>query len=509
MGRIIGIDLGTTFSAVAVVNNLDQPEVLLNRDGEAITPSVVLFQGDSPLVGTMAKRAATTAPLDVVEFVKRYMGDASWRFDTTEGRTFRAEEVAGMILKRLREDAEAALDEPVTDAVVTVPAYFDDAQRRSTQDAGTIAGLNVVRVLNEPTAAALAYGLATGFNGTALVYDLGGGTFDVTILRISGGDFDIVATGGDRNLGGFNWDNELMNLINARFVESGGEDLIDGGHLEALLRERAVLAKHSLTQVARTRVVLGTPAHTGTVEVTREDFERVTASLLSRTRELTEMVRDDAGMAWEQIDRVLLVGGSTRMPMVRRMVDTVIDRPVERRINPDEVVALGAAVQARLAEAERGTAPGLQINGSPVRIGDITSHGLGTLALNPDTGRQENNVLIPHNSKIPGYGTGVFHTIRDSQTQIDVEVTVGDDTDPNYVRIVNGGNPVRVTIPPYPAGAPVEIKYAYDIDQTVFIEVLDLTSRSSLGTFEVANVSNMSRADVLDAAQMMTATEVG
>jgi molecular chaperone DnaK len=509
LGRIIGIDLGTTFSAVAAVNDLDQPEVLINRDGESTTPSVVLFQGDEPLVGTMAKRAATTAPLDVVEFVKRAMGDSSWRFDTTGGRSYRPEEVSALIVKRLKEDAEQALGGAITEAVITVPAYFDDAQRQATRDAGTIAGLDVLRVVNEPTAAALAYGLSTGFNGTVLVYDLGGGTFDVTVLRISNGTFDIVATGGDRNLGGFQWDGELMALLNERHQAAGGPDLLDGGELEAGLRERAVLAKHSLSSVERARVVLGAGSSVTTLEVTRSDFEEATSGLLSRTRELAEMVRDDAGMSWSDIDRVLLVGGSTRMPMVRAMAESVIARPIERRIHPDEIVALGAAVQARLVEADRGTAADLKVNDHRVEIGDVTSHGLGTFAINADSGRRENSVIIPHNTKIPAKRPGYFSTVRDNQTEIDVEVTVGDDDDPEYVRNVTGDKPLRVRIPPYPAGAPIEIVYAYDIDQTVFVEVKDLTSGNLLGTFEVTDIANMSRAEVAQAAGKMRSTEVG
>ncbi|MFI5912357.1 Hsp70 family protein [Dactylosporangium sp. NPDC051541] len=509
MTQIVGIDLGTTYSAVAVVNEFDQPEVLTNRDGESITPSVVLFQGDVPLVGTMAKRAATTAPLDVVEFVKRAMGDPAWRFDATDGRTYRPEEVSALIVKRLKEDAELALGAPVTEAVITVPAYFDDAQRQATRDAGRIAGVDVVRVLNEPTAAAIAYGLASGFNGSILVYDLGGGTFDVTILRIDGAQFDILGTDGDRNLGGFDWDGELMRLLNERFVAAGGEDLLDGGELEAALRERAVLAKHSLSSVEKARVVLSGSAAPITLEVTRDDFEAATSALLSRTREMAEMVRDNAGLAWTDIDRVLLVGGSTRMPMVRRMVETDIGRPIERRIHPDEIVALGAAVQARLIESERGAAPDLTVNGARIEIGDVTSHGLGTLALNPDSGRLENTVIIPHNTKIPAKRPSYFSTVHENQSQVEIQVTIGDDTDPGYVRNATGDKPLMVRIPPYPAGAPIEVIYAYDIDQTVFVEVNDLTAHTSLGTFEVSNIANMSKNQVAEAADKMRTTEVG
>ncbi|OLE21211.1 MAG: molecular chaperone DnaK [Actinobacteria bacterium 13_1_20CM_3_71_11] len=507
-GRIIGIDLGTTFSTVGVVNELDKPEILPNRDGETLTPSVVLFQGDTAIVGTMAKRSAVTAPLDVVEFVKRAMGDASWQFDTTEGHTYRPEQVSAFILRRLREDAELVLGAPVTEAVVTVPAYFDDAQRRATRDAGTIAGLDVVRVLNEPTAAALAYGLTTGFSGTVLVYDLGGGTFDVTILRMADGTFDVMATGGDRNLGGFDWDNVLMRVLNERFIATGGTDLMSDEELEAGLRERAVIAKHSLSTVEKVRVVLGARGTTRTIELTRQDFEEATVGLLSQTLELTEMVRDDAGISWADLDRVLLVGGSTRMPMVRAMVEDAIGRPVEHRIHPDEVVGLGAAIQARLVESSRGAAPDLLVNGYRVEVGDITSHGLGTSALNPVTGLLENSVIIPHNTKIPAKLAERYATIRDNQTEVDIDVTVGDDVDLKYVRDITGDKPFRVRIPPYPAGAPIEVTFAYDIDQTVFVEVRDVTAGRSLGTFEVPNVANMSKNEVADAAKLMRHTEV-
>lgn len=508
LGRIVGIDLGTTFSAVSVVNDLEQPEILTNRDGESITPSVVLFQGAVALVGTMAKRSAAASPDDVVEFVKRHMGNASWKFEASDGRTYRPEEVSALILKRLAEDAGVALGEEISQVVVTVPAYFDDAQRRATQDAGRIAGLDVVRVLNEPTAAALAYGLSSGFNGTVLVYDLGGGTFDVSVLTIKDGEFLILATGGDRNLGGFEWDNELMMMLNERYQAEGGPDLLDSGGLEAGLRERALIAKHSLSTVELTRVVLGSGAVNRTIEVTRAEFEDRTSAMVSRTKDLTEMVREESGLAWSDIDRVLLVGGSTRMPMIRSMVERDMGRPIERRIHPDEVVALGAAVLARLVESTSGARPELTVNGHTVQIGDVTSHGLGTLVLDADSGRLVNSVIIPHNTRIPAKQAGRFSTIRDNQAEVEIEVTVGDDTDPAFVRQATGDKPLRVRIPAYPAGAPIEIIYAYDIDQTVFVEVNDLTTGSSLGTFEVANVSNMSTEQVDEATQKLRDTEV-
>jgi len=490
LGLMIGIDLGTTFSAAARVNPLGRPEIVLNREGESITPSVVQFQGDTILVGTMAKRSAAIAPLDTIQFVKRYINDPTWRFETSDGVTYRPEEISAIILRRLKEDVEIALGETVTDAVITVPAYFDDGARRATKDAGTIAGLTVHRVLNEPTAAALAYGLDQTVNGTVLVYDLGGGTFDVTIMRVGGGEFTTLATDGDRNLGGFDWDNELMQLLNRRFQDAGGPDLFDDEHTEADLREKAETAKRSLTTIAKTKVVLGAGGVTKTIEITREEFEDATSSLLSRTRDIAEGVVEAAGLRWADIDNLLLAGGSTRMPMVRTMMETVSGKTAERTINPDEVVALGAAAQAHLLEADQGgdNLPVPLLGGRPITIRDVTSQGLGVLARDEDTHRQRNWFLIEANTRIPAKSTKRFRTVVDGQTELHVEVTQGNDADPDYVKII--GDEV-LTIPPYPAGAPVDVTFAYDIDQTVFIEVTDLTAGQSLGNFEVNNVSNM------------------
>jgi molecular chaperone DnaK len=507
VGHMVGIDLGTTFSAVARVNQLGKPEMIRNREGEAITPSVVLFQGDTTLVGTMAKRSAAVAPLDTVQFVKRAMGDSVWRFETTEGISFRPEEISAIILRRLKEDAELALGGPVTDAVITVPAYFDDGARRATKDAGAIAGLTVRRVLNEPTAAALAYGLDEAAAGTILVYDLGGGTFDVTIMRVGDGEFQTLATHGDRNLGGFDWDNELMQLLNKRFQEAGGPDLLDDEQTEAELREKAESAKRALTMIAKTRVVLAAGGVTKTVEISRAEFEDVTSSLLSRTRDIAQIVLEDAGLRWAQIDRLLLAGGSTRMPMVRGMMEQTAGKAAERTINPDEVVALGAAVQAHLVELGLGNKnlPDLRVDGRPITVKDVTSHGLGTFAVIPGTDRLRNVVIIEPNTPIPAKKGHGFATVVDGQTAVRVEVTQGDEDNPEFVKVL--GEEV-LQIPPYPAGAGVDVKFAYDIDQTVFIEVIDLTTGSSLGAFEVHDVANMSNADKDRAIDKINALEV-
>lgn len=509
MSQAIGIDLGTTYSAVAVLRETGEPEVLPNRDGDTITPSVALFQAfdgrDEPLVGMMAKHSAASAPEDVVQFVKRNMGDAAWRFTSTAGTSYTAEEISAIILRRLKEDAELALGEAVTDAVITVPAYFDDARRTATKHAGKIAGLNVLRVLNEPTAAALSFGLDTAAEGTVLVYDLGGGTFDVTLMRIGGGEFDVLGTDGDRNLGGFDFDNRLIEYIAAKVEEQGGPDLLEDPAQLAALREKAEMAKRSLTTVAVTTVHLSADGRPYRVQVERSEFERITIDLLRRTRDLTEHVLEEANLSWAQVDHVLLVGGSTRMPMVRATVEQLAGKPANRSVHPDEAVALGAAIQAAMEHsASSGTDVALFDGALPV-ITDVTSQSLGVIQVDTSTGRDINTIVIPRNSKIPTKLSADGFTAVENQTSIEVKVTQGDDTNPDYVVEIGSK---ELPVPPYPKGSPVRVTYAYDIDQTVFVELTDLTTNRSLGTFEIDRLANLSDEQVRAAADKVSSLSI-
>lgn len=509
MSRAVGIDLGTTYSAVAILRDTGEPEVLANRDGENITPSVVLFQAfdgrDEPLVGTMAKHSAASAPEDVVQFVKRNMGDSAWRFNSTSGAAYSAEEVSAIILRRLKEDAELALGEPVTDAVITVPAYFDDARRTATRHAGKIAGLNVLRVLNEPTAAALSFGLDTSAEGTVLVYDLGGGTFDVTLMRISGGEFDVLGTDGDRNLGGFDFDNRLIEYIAAKVEEQGGPDLLDDNAQVVALREKAEMAKRSLTTVATTTVHVSADGRPFRVAVERSEFERITADLVNRTRDLTQHVLEEAGVSWGEVDHVLLVGGSTRMPMIRSLVEKLAGKAADRSVHPDEAVALGAAIQAAMEDSAATGADIALFEGSAPVIADVTSQSLGVIQVDGDTGRDVNTIVIPRNSKIPAKLSTDGYTMVDNQTSINVQVTEGDDTNPDYVVEIGSKD---LPIPPYPKGAPVRVTYAYDIDQTVFVELTDLTANKSLGTFTLDRLANLTDDQVNAAARKVSSLSV-
>ncbi|MDQ0733198.1 Hsp70 family protein [Arthrobacter sp. B1I2] len=509
MSRAIGIDLGTTYSAVAILRDTGEPEVLLNRDGENITPSVALFQSfdgrDEPLVGTMAKHSAASAPEDAVQFVKRNIGDPAWRFTSTAGTTYTAEEISAIILRRLKEDAELALGEPVTDAVITVPAYFDDARRTATKHAGKIAGLNVLRVLNEPTAAALSFGLDTSAEGTVLVYDLGGGTFDVTLMRIGEGEFDVLGTDGDRNLGGFDFDNRLIEYIAGKVEEQGGPNLLDDPAQLAVLREKSEMAKRSLTTVAVTNVHVSAEGRPYRVQIERAEFERITMDLLRRTQDLTEHVLEEAGISWAQVDHVLLVGGSTRMPKVRATVEQLAGRPADRSVHPDEAVALGAAIQAAMEDSATSGADIALFEGVMPVIADVTSQSLGVIQVDANNGRDVNTIVIPRNSKIPAKLSAEGFTAVDNQTSINVRVTQGDDTNPDYVVEIGSK---ELPVPPYPKGAPVRVTYAYDIDQTVFVELTDLTANQSLGTFEIDRLANLTDDQVRAAAHKVSSLSV-
>lgn len=510
MARAIGIDLGTTYSAVAILLDSGEVQILPNRDGEDITPSVVLFQTlgshDEPLVGTMAKHSAASAPDDVVQFVKRQMGDPGWRFTSTSGKSYSAEEISAIVLKRLKEDAELMLGEPVRDVVITVPAYFDDARRTATKHAGTIAGLNVLRILNEPTAAALSFGFDASAKGLVLVYDLGGGTFDVTLMRITDDGFDVLGTDGDRMLGGFDFDNRLIEYIADKIEEQGGpSDLLDDAVQVALLREKAEMAKRSLTTVATTAVHISAGGAQYRVPIERAKFEHITKDLLNRTKDLTEFVLSEAGATWADIDHLLLVGGSTRMPMVRELIERLAGKPANRSVRPDDAVAMGAAIQAALEEAANADGDLSVFNGQTPVISDVTSQGLGVIFVDGESDHEVNEVIIPRNTKIPAKYSTSGATVQDDQKIVLVRVTQGDDTNPDYVVEIGSK---KISIPPYPKGAPLGITYAYDIDQTVFVEVIDLTTNQSLGTFEVDRLANLTDEQVKTAKTRITSLSV-
>lgn len=496
MPHAVGIDLGTTYSAVAVSPDGRTARVLPTQEGSTTTPSVVFFPDlperghDEPLVGVMAKNSYAQAPYNTISLVKREMGNPAYKYASPNGNTYTAEELSGIILRHIKQYAQIALGEDVTDAVITVPAYFDDARRTATKQAGVIAGFNVLGLLNEPTAAAIAYGLTAEGRGRVLVYDLGGGTFDITLMDITSPDMSSVAqlraiaTDGDPYLGGADWDHALRDLMVEQLVGMGATVDEEDDALQNELLEKAEILKKGLSAVEQSTAIFTIAGQTYRIRVTRAQFEEATKVLVARTRERLEVMMQSQGVPWSSIDNFLLVGGSTKMPMIRTMAEQLWGKPIPQQIDPDTAVAIGAAIYARYLS---GGDTGNEDVTAPLAIQDITSQSLGVIA-NNDTGRPANSIIIPRNTPIPVKRSELYSTVVDNQTSINVQVTEGNDEDLDYVALIGER---ELPIPPYPKDSPVLVTFAYDIDQTVFIEVTDGVTNQSLGTFTINRQANM------------------
>jgi molecular chaperone DnaK len=462
MARAVGIDLGTTNSVVAVLEG-GEPVVVPNAEGSRTTPSVVGFSKSAEiLVGEVAKRQAITNPDRTVRSVKRHMGDKSWSVDI-DGKAWTPQEISAQILTKLKRDAEAYLGDQVTQAVVTVPAYFDDAQRQATKEAGQIAGLEVLRIINEPTAAALAYGLDRGdTDHTVLVFDLGGGTFDVSLLEIGEGVFEVKATHGDTQLGGDDWDQRIIDWLVKTFKDNHGVDLSADRMALQRLKEAAEKAKIELSQVAEATINL--PFITATNEgplhleqkLTRAEFERMTEDLVERCRVPFDQAVKDWGKDVSQIDHVILVGGATRMPMIQELVRKLTGgKEPHKGVNPDEVVAVGAAIQAGVLKGDV----------KDILLLDVTPLTLGVETLGGIVQR-----MIERNTTIPTKKTEIFTTASDNQTQVEINVIQGEGETVMSPGVKSLGRFNLVGIPPAPRGVP-QIEVSFDIDANGIVNV--------------------------------------
>jgi molecular chaperone DnaK len=462
----VGIDLGTTYSAVAYLDAQGRPTTLPNSSGNLITPSVVLFGEDGIIVGEEAVQAAALESERVAVCAKRDMGARYYR-KAIGGEHLPPEVISSYILRKLMADAKRRLG-PVRHAVITVPAYFDEPRRQATVNAGKLAGLSILDILNEPTAAAIAFGYQEGFlarGGSVtggkptrlLVYDLGGGTFDVTVMEISGDHFRAVATDGDVQLGGRDWDEKLVNLAAERFIAQHREDPRRNPQSLYDLYRAAEQAKRTLSERDRAILVVSHVGARCKTTVTREEFEEATRPLLERTRATTEIVLLQSGLSWADIDRVLLVGGSSRMPMVVRMLRELTGKEPDRSVSPDEAVAHGAALYADLIARKRGLGNGH----TSFSVVNINSHSLGVVGLEPATGRRVNSVLIRKNSPLPARVTQRFKTAKDGQRSLVVRVVEGESERPEACTSV-GQFVVRNLPPALPAGWPVEVSYRYE-----------------------------------------------
>jgi molecular chaperone DnaK len=472
--QAVGIDLGTTYSAVAVVNKDGVPEILPNAEGDHITPSVVLFDGDEIIIGSYAKQAALAFPHQVVEYVKRHVGEDDYSF-VYKSQSYSPEQLSSFLLAKLKHDAELHLGHPVTEAVITVPAYFGDRQRRATIRAGELAGLKVLKLLNEPTAAAFAYGLANrGVAAKCLVFDLGGGTFDVTLVDLDRDDISVIATNGDHQLGGKDWDDALIGYAAEQFVEKHGINPLDDLTAYQDLKQKCINAKIALSRRPKVNLFYDYQGRILRLTLTREDFEDLAEGLLARVDALVRDVLDDARVQAHEVDTVLLAGGSTRMPMVRELIRDIFGKDPATDINPDECVALGAALTAALESAKlRGEEPPVHI-----RTHDVSSHSLGMVAM--QDGELINAVVIPRNSRIPcEHLRDDFITHANGQASLDLWLIQGQNPDPEECNVL--GHFEFMGIPPRAAGeSRVGVTYRYSANGIVEVEAMDLDSGQTL-----------------------------
>ncbi|MBT8213545.1 MAG: molecular chaperone DnaK [Acidimicrobiia bacterium] len=471
MGRAVGIDLGTTNSVVAILEG-NEPKVIANAEGHRVTPSVVAFaKGGEVLVGEQAKRQAITNPDRTVSSVKRHMG-TDWAI-SVDDKSYKSQEISARILQKLKRDAEKYLGEPVTEAVVTVPAYFGDAQRQATKEAGQIAGLDVLRIVNEPTAASLAYGLDKKHDEQILVFDLGGGTFDVSVLEIGEGVFEVKSTSGDTQLGGDDWDDRVMNWLVDQFKGSHGVDLANDPMAMTRLKEAAEKAKIELSSVTETEINL--PFITATADgpihllekLSRSDFEKMTEDLVARTRKPFEQAIKDSGIKLDDIDHVILVGGSTRMPAIQALARELAGKDPNQTVNPDEVVALGAAIQAGVL---KGDVSGiLLLDVTPLTLGVETEGGVFTK-------------MIERNTTIPTRRSEIFTTAADNQPEVEIHVLQGERAMATDNKSL--GRFKLPGIPPAPRGLP-QVEVTFDIDANGIVAV----SAKDLGTGQSQQVT--------------------
>ncbi len=486
MASFVGIDLGTTNSAVACRNAYGRPEVIANREGHTITPSVVYFGTDPPAVGQEAKEWARLGNEEIASFFKPHMGNPLFQLQF-RWKSYSATELSTLVLRRLKEDAEARLGDRVDRAVITVPAYFADPQRKATIEAGEAAGLRILRIINEPTAAALAYGLQrSGVEETVLIYDLGGGTFDVTVARITPDEIVILATAGDHDLGGKNWDDRIATLLSEQFAAATGFDPLDDPVALNEVLVRSEQAKWALSERASTRVTLQLGTERRTFELTRAEFEAMTLPLMERTRRLTEEALGESGLSWPRLDGVLLVGGSTRMPMVRAYVSQMAGKAPRAGVNVDEVVALGAAIQASIEVGQgiEDAVPRFTLgsvgptrvvpSSTPYgrRVTDVMSHSLGTIAVSPDGSAYINDIVIRRNLPIPAGDTKpyIHETHGGANTRLEVYVTQGESAAPLDCTIL--GKYVFSEIQSTDAEVAVDVSLSYDANGVVQVQAV-------------------------------------
>src|SRR5438046_3588953 len=511
-GKLVGIDLGTTFSAIVTLDDRGQPVTLPNRDGEMLTPSAVMIdEGDTAVVGQAALDVALEQPDRVATLVKRRMGHADYGRPVA-GREFRPETLSAIILKKLVQDAELRLG-PVRQAVITVPAYFDDTRRKATQDAGRIAGLEVLDILAEPTAAALAYSFQPGRNCpapgsldgdcTVLVYDLGGGTFDVSLVRLMQRRFQTIGIEGDVRLGGRDWDDRIIDHVANQFLRQHNDDPRTNPQSMAALAAAAERAKRTLSKLNQATVTCTHNGKVMTVPLTRPEFEELTRDLLIRTGWTTQQVLRQAGLAWNQVDKLLLVGGSTHMPMTGAMLRELSGKEPDNSLAVSEVVARGAALHAGIVATQHGRPDAEALDeGAREALADVVEINVNAHSLGIEVRQQEervNDVLIPKNTQLPTAASRVYYTRVENQHRVRVKVLQGEAQQADAC-ISIGECWIEGLPPRLPRGAPVQVRCGVGSNGLVEVLALDMTSGKMART-EIHRSSGLSDAEVARGAE--------
>ena len=509
-GHTVGIDLGTTYSAIAMLDHDGNPKVLQNADGRDITPSVVLLDEDRVVVGPSFERISVANPESIVEAIKREMGNKNF-YVVYQNKKLTPEFISALILKKMKQDAEKIIG-PIANAVITVPYYFNDVRRKATQDAGRIAGLNVIDIINEPTAATLAYAWSKGELGradlkaeerTILVYDLGGGTFDVTVVRYTPTSFRVLATDGDVMLGGLDWSKRLSDHLVEQFKRKFGVDPSEDPETMLTFHQEAEDAKRDLSSKTQVPISVYYKGNTLSVSLSRTEYERMTADLLQRTKDTTELVLQQSGVAPGTLDELVLVGGSTYMPVVEQMLREVCQREPSRALAPERAVAEGAAIHAAILQARNGVNTGgivdvVQKRLNSVKTTDVNSHSLGIKISDPkDKTRKINHIMIPKNSPIPHNVKQRFGTNADGQQRIHVEILEGDAIDPAACELIGD---FRITNLPQslPKGSPIEITYSYDGSGRISATAKELTGNNQASA-EIVRDSGLNEGQITDA----------
>jgi molecular chaperone DnaK len=508
MGNIVGIDLGTTFSALAILNAIGKPEIVPNADGERLTPSAIFFDEENPeliRVGIEAVNSRHLNPSRSVRWIKRHMGDNEYKVNI-DGKDWTPVGLSALILKKLKQDCAAEHGE-IRDAVISVPAHFDEVRRKATMDAGLAVGLNVIGIVNEPVAAALHYATTREVSGRVLVYDLGGGTFDVTLMDVKGTNMEIICSQGDHALGGVDFDNKVLEILQKLYRDKFGADLISTEEEHARYEDEAEDIKKTLSRRPVAKTMLYGPGGSMRAEITREMFEESIASLVARTDMLVEVALDEAGVKPSEVDTVLLVGGSTRVPVVRAHLEAMFGFPPENAVNVDECVALGAALHAGLTmsrENPDAVAMGIRTGLKDVNLTDVCNHSYGTICapIDKETGRRvvQNKIILQKNTPLPCEASQVFYTVSQGQKRVEVTVTQGEDTDPAYVSTIATKS---FELPPdRPAERPIKVSYSYDLNQRMHCRFEDVESGRTLEVdLSLNNNDTVSDGDVAEDAR--------